>query len=381
MLLTSVLLYGSSLALTQTSYTVNGTTYQSDDQLPTNPEMLIGELENGLNYYIRENQEPPNRARLGLVVDAASLLEEDNQQGIAHFLEHMMFNGTASFSGNEIIDYTRSIGMDFGPHLNAYTSFDETVYFFEFPMDDPQFLDTGIQILKEWASEATLDIEEIDKERGVVIEEERLRDQNLNGRLSKAIIPFRYGDSRFAERIPIGKLDILETAPREAFMSYYKTWYRPDLMAVIAVGDFDASEIEAKIIEAFSPLTNPDNPQPRTRYEVPIQEGTRYLVIEDPEMPVVQAQISLTSQTEDLVTFDNYRDMVLGFLFTDMFNLRLEEKSREENPPFIFSQISASNLTRRTSTVDFTFVTEESQKGLEAGFKGMYEEINRESKL
>lgn len=372
-----VLLFGSSLALAQTSYTIDGTTYQSEDILPTDPAIRTGELDNGLNYYIRKNLEPENRARFGLVIDAGSLLEEDDQQGIAHFLEHMLFNGTKSFSGNEIDDYMESIGMEFGPDLNAYTSFDETVYFIELPMDNPEFLDTGIQILQEWASEATLELEEINKERGVVIEEERARLQNVNGRLNKVMVPFIYGSSRYTDRLPIGQVEILETAPREAFTRYYETWYRPDLMAVIAVGDFDVDDIEARIKASFSPLENPANAAERTKYDIEAEEGTRYLVFEDPEFPYLLAQISLTDESEGLVSFDDYRELVKGMLFSDMFNVRLEEKGREADTPFLFSQQSASNIARLTSSLDFVFVTEESQEKLEAGFKGMFAEINR----
>ncbi len=371
------LLIGTAWVSAQTSYTIDGVTYQSDDLLPIDPALRTGELDNGLNYYIRKNQEPENRARFGLVIDAGSLLEEDDQQGVAHFLEHMLFNGTESFSGNELDDYIESIGMKFGAHLNAYTSFDETVYFLEIPMDNPEFLETGIQILQEWASAATLELEEIDKERGVVIEEERARMQNVSGRVSQVMVPFTYGSSRYAERLPIGKVDILGTAPREAFTRYYDTWYRPDLMALIAVGDFDVDDIESKIKESFSPLQNPSELVERTQYDIEAEEGTRYLVFEDSEFPYVLAQISLTDATEDLVSFENYRDLVKGSLFSSMFNLRLEEKGREADTPFLFSQLSSSNISRRANSVEFAFVTDENQEALEAGFKGMYEEINR----
>ncbi len=380
-LVMSVLLLSTMNSTAQHSYTIDGTTYQSEDLLPQDPGLISGELDNGLNYYIHKNQEPPNRARFSLVIDAGSLLEDPDQQGVAHFLEHMLFNGTKSFSGNEIDNYLESIGMDYGAHLNAYTSFDETVYFLEIPMDNPEFLDTGMKILQEWASEATLEVEEIDKERGVVIEEERARLQNVNGRVSEVMVPFTYGNSRYAERLPIGKIDILETAPREAFTRYYDTWYRPDLMAVIAVGDFDVAEIEEKIKASFSGLTNPVDAKERTQYTIEEEEDTRYLVFEDPEFPYVLAQISISNKNEDLASFNSYREFVKGMLFADMFTLRLEEKGREANTPFLFSQLSNSNIARLTNTIDFVFVPQENQEALEAGFESMFEEINRASQF
>ena len=196
--------------------------------------MVTGTLDNGLTFFIHQNDQPENRAELRLVVNAGSILEEDDQLGLAHFVEHMAFNGTRNFEKQALVDYLESIGMRFGPDINAYTSFDETVYMLQVPMDDPEVLSTAFQILVDWASGVLFDPEEVDKERGVVIEEWRAR-RGGQARIQDQQVPLMFHGSRYAERLPIGDPEILRTAPTEVLRRFYEDWYRPDLMAVIAV--------------------------------------------------------------------------------------------------------------------------------------------------
>ncbi len=236
----------------------------ADDAFMPDPAVRIGMLDNGLTYYIRHNDEPMNRAELWLAINAGSVLEEDDQQGLAHFLEHMLFNGTENFPEFGVVDFLESIGMEFGPDVNAYTSFDETVYTVQVPTDNGDALETGMQVLADWAARATLDADAIDQERDVIVEEWRLRQQTAQGRISEQLLPFILGDSRYSVRRPIGDMDVVRDAPREAFTSFYEDWYRPDLMSVIAVGDFEVDEMEALIREQFAGLTGPEAPRERT---------------------------------------------------------------------------------------------------------------------
>ena len=206
----------------------------------------VATLSNGLEYYIRPNERPQDRAELRLVVKAGSILEDEDQRGLAHFVEHMAFNGTENYAENELIDYLQSTGARFGPDLNAYTSFDETVYMLQVRTDSADMFDKGLGILRDWAGGITFDPAEIDKERGVVLSEwrsglgaqERLRDKTL---------PVTFANSRYVDRLPIGDTMVLKRAPYDALERFYRDWYRPDLMAVIVVGDVEPAAVEAQV--------------------------------------------------------------------------------------------------------------------------------------
>ena len=336
--------------------------------IPIDPAIRTGRLENGLTYYVRANTEPVNRAELWLAINAGSLQEEDDQQGLAHFLEHMLFNGTEHFPEQALIDFFERVGMTFGPDINAYTSFDETVYMLRFPMDDPQIVDNAFAVLEDWAAHATIDPAEVELERGVVLEEERLREQNANGRINKAVLPFLLGDSRYAVRQPIGQVDIIRSAPPEAVRRFYTDWYRPDLMAVIAVGDFDVDQFEARIREQFSGLTNPAQPKQRTVYTVPDNDEPNYLIVTDPEFPVTIVEIDYQQPSRALDSAGAYREMLVGGLFERMLNLRLEEISREADSPFVGAGVGSGNLVRtlESLSVSAQVQDEEVLLGLEA---------------
>ena len=213
---------------------------------------MRGALSNGLNYYIRQNEEPRDRAKIALVIKAGSIHEEDSQQGLAHFVEHMAFNGTERFAKQEIVEYLESIGNVFGPDVNAQTGFDDTTYWLEIPTADPEIAETAFQILSDWAYGISFDPEEVDLERGVVLEEWRLS-QGFGSRLQDNLLQLLFGSSLYANRSPIGLPDVVENATAAQLREYYERWYRPDLMAVIAVGDFDVDSMEAKVKQHFAP--------------------------------------------------------------------------------------------------------------------------------
>ena len=246
-----------------------------DAPLPLWPEVKHGKLANGLTYYVLKHQKPEKRAFLWLAVNAGSVQENDDQRGLAHFDEHMAFNGTRRFPKAEIVNYLEKIGMRFGADLNARTTFDDTVYELEVPTDKKTFIDKGLDILHDWAGDVSYDPAEVDKERGVVLEEWRLG-RGAQQRLFDKEAPVVFKGSRYAVRLPIGLPEVIQKAPRDKLYQFYKDWYRPDLMAVIAVGDFDdPGAIEQAIQTRFGDLKNPANERSRIAAGVPVADGTR----------------------------------------------------------------------------------------------------------
>lgn len=320
------------------------------DKLPLDPAIRTGKLENGLTYYVRRNTQPRNRAELRLAVNAGATLEDDDQKGLAHFLEHMLFNGTKRFEKSALVDFLEGIGLRFGPDLNAYTSFDETVYMLRVPTDKPELLSRAFDVLEDWAGAAALEAEEIEKERGVVIEEWRLG-QGAQGRLRDKLIPAIFAGSRYKDRLPIGDPEIIRNAPREAFTRFYTDWYRPSLMAVVAVGDFDPAAVEAMIRERFSSLKNPEKPRERPEYTLPGHEETIFATVTDPELPVTQVQVFFKKeQSEDFETVADYRRLLVRSIFEGAINTRLAEITRKPDAPFLAAGISSSSLVRAGHT-------------------------------
>jgi zinc protease len=304
-----------------------------NDPLPIDPNVTVGTLDNGIRYFIRTNGRPENRAELRLAVNAGSVLETDDQQGLAHLLEHMAFNGTANFEKQELVEYLESIGMNFGPDVNAYTSFDETVYMLQVPTDDPEIMTTAFQILEDWAHQVTLEGEEIDKERGVVIEEWRLG-RGANARMMDQQFPILFQGSHYAKRLPIGKVEVLESFPHEAIRRFYEDWYRPDLMAVVAVGDFDAAEVESAIREHFSRVPIPENPPERVYYDVPGHAETLFAIASDAEATNSQVAVMYKQEVADRNTLGGYRQLLAERLITAMLNARIFEITQQADPPF-----------------------------------------------
>ena len=314
-------------------------------ELPIEEAVRKGQLDNGLTFLIRTNQKPENRAELWLVVNAGSIQEDDDQQGLAHFVEHMAFNGTRNFEKQELVDYLESIGMTFGPDINAFTSFDETVYMLTIPTDDDETVATAFQILEDWAHGLAFDEEEIDKERGVVVEEWRLG-RGAEARIRDKQFPILFKDSRYAERLPIGKKEILESAPYEALRRFYRDWYRPDLMAVVAVGDFDPDSIEKLIEKHFSTLRMPEKHRKRETYPVPDQDGDLFAITTDPEATLTSVGVYYKLPKRPRGTAADYRRGVVEAIYHGMLNARLNELTQEADPPFLFGVSASAGFVR-----------------------------------
>lgn len=305
--------------------------------IPFDPSVKTGKLENGLTYYIKKNAKPEKKVDLRLVVNAGSILEEDDQQGLAHFMEHMCFNGTKRFPKNQLVDYLQSIGVKFGQHLNAYTSFDETVYFLPIPSDSPEKLEKGFQIIEDWAFNTVLTPEEIDKERGVVLEEYRLGLGAQKRMLGRYISKMMH-ESHYAERLPIGQKEILEKFKHQSLINFYKDWYRPNLMSVIVVGDIDVAEMEKKIISHFSSYKNPAKEKPRKFYDVPNHKETFVAVESDKEASSAQVQLVYKDYgaPKPIVNIGDFKNYIVEGLFSTLLNTRLDELTNSATPPFTY---------------------------------------------
>lgn len=275
-------LFKQALALAIAAVSLSATA-QMTEPLPVDSKVRTGQLPNGLTYYIRHNETPKGQADFYIAQKVGSILEEDNQRGLAHFLEHMCFNGTQSFPGNGIITWLETVGVKFGQNLNAYTSIDETVYnISNVPTARESVQDSCLIILHDWADGLLLDPKEIDKERGVIHEEWRSRNVGQQ-RILEQVLPTLYPGSKYGYRLPIGTMEVVDNFPPQALRDYYETWYRPDQQGIIVVGDIDPDRIEAKIKEIFSPIKMPENAKPRTYEPVPDTPGTIFAIGADPE--------------------------------------------------------------------------------------------------
>jgi zinc protease len=304
--------------------------------VPTDPTVKIGKLPNGLTYYIKKNAKPEKKMELRLVVNAGSILEDPDQQGLAHFMEHMNFNGSKHFPKNELVDYLQKVGVKFGADLNAYTSFDETVYMLPISTDDPEIVEKGFTVLEDWAGNNLLDKSEIEKERGVVLEESRLS-KGAGERMMRQYFPKLVNGSKYAQRIPIGKDSILKSFSPATLQRFYKTWYRPNLMAVVVVGDIDPALAEKKIIAHFSGFKNPATPKPRPAI-TPINKRTEpdAMVLTDEEQSYSILEIfNYISPAKTVKTWNDYRSSVRNEIINSLINARLEELVQKENPPFV----------------------------------------------
>ncbi len=311
-----------------------------DKPLPINPAIKTGKLSNGLTYYIRKNEEPKNRAELRLVVNAGSILETNKQVGLAHFSEHMSFNGTQHFKKNELVNFLEKSGVNIGADLNASTSFDETIYELQVPTDSPMVYKQGLQILEDWAHRVSFEPEEIDKERGVIVEEWRLG-RGADARLRDKYFPILLKGSQYAKRMPIGTKQNIDTAHYNTLITFYKDWYRPDLEAVIVVGDVDVDETEKLIIKHFNHLPVTPNPKKRIRYAIPTHTDTRAAILTDAEQPYNVVQIYYTQpQTPPIKTELQYRADIVRSLFNQMMSSRLDEIAQKPEAPFLFANSS-----------------------------------------
>ncbi|UBM58047.1 insulinase family protein [Marinilongibacter aquaticus] len=303
--------------------------------LPMDPQVKVGQLANGLRYYIRHNEEPKNRAQLRLVVHAGSVLETEDELGLAHFLEHMQFNGTKNFPKNELVDFLQKAGLKFGADLNAYTGFDETVYMLPVPTDTLDKFEKFFLVLSDWANKASLDHEEIDKERGVVLEESRLG-KGAQSRIRDQLIPAVLAGSQYAHRLPIGTDENLKNFDYSSIENFHKKWYRPDLEAIVAVGDFDVKMVEGFIQKYFASIPAGSKSPERTEYKIPIVDSTNAVVITDKEQPYTLVQVyNKVPQLLEKTGADRLRQTAYS-LFNTMMSTRLQELLQKADPPFQF---------------------------------------------
>jgi zinc protease len=336
--LTTILAVGAISAQTQPggreTSAASVASYALTRQMPVDPEVVVGTLPNGLRYYVRANGKPEHRAELRLVVKAGSVLEDDDQQGLAHFVEHMEFEGTRHFPRQSISEFLSSLGLTIGPDANAATSYDDTQYTLRVPTDVNGVLDRALLILEDWAQGASFDQSGIERERPIVLSEWRM---NLGAgeRTEDKIRHVLLEGSRYADRPPIGKPDIIERAQREPLARFYHDWYRPDLMAVIVVGDINRDAVVTMIKDHFSSLSSPSPERPRPAFDVPDHPGTRYLTVSDKETTTTAVQIADLRPARNQATVGGYRDLMVDQLFGDMLSARLDELSQREQPPFL----------------------------------------------
>ncbi len=344
------------------------------DVIPLDTAVTTGALPNGLRYYVRRNARPEKRVMLQLAVKAGSVDETDAQQGLAHFLEHMGFNGTKRFKPGELIAALESTGARLGPHVNAQTGFDDTIYMFQLPTDKAGIVEKGMQALADFAGGMTLDPKEIDKERGVVVEEWR-GGLGAGSRLRDQQIPVLFAKSKYAERLPIGKPEILKTFPASELRAFYTKWYRPDRMAVVAVGDMDPVALEALIKQEFGPLTRPATPPPPRDYPMPLQSEVLVKMATDAE--ATQSSVSIVrkrpSGSHDKVS--DYRRNLVASMAYEMLNERFDEISRKADAPFLNAGAYGGDLTPTVDT--FTLAASVQDGKIERGLVALEVEANR----
>ena len=337
------------------------------DPLPLDPSLRTGTLPNGLRYFIRANARPASRVSMRLAVNVGSIHEDEDQRGLAHFLEHMAFNGTRNFKPGELITFLESTGARFGPHVNAYTSFDETVYMLDVPTDRDGIVDRAMLVLHDFAGGMLLLPEEIDKERGVVLEEWRGR-LGAGSRLTDQQLPVLLQGSRYADRLPIGLPDVLTGFSHQRLRDFYERWYRPDQMALAIVGDVEVDEVERLVRARFADLVRPDRPVETVAREVPAHRETLYTVATDPEAQGWTVSMVYKHPIESEETVGDYRRSLMRQLVFQMLNLRLRDIASQPDAPFLGAEAGADALGREVSLFQIGAAVPEGQlaPGLEA---------------
>jgi zinc protease len=342
--------------------------------IAVDPQVRVGRLPNGLQYFVRANAVPRGRAELRLVVNAGSVLEDDDQRGLAHFVEHMSFNGTQHFPGQDVAAFIQALGMRFGAHVNAHTSFDETVYQLQIPTDNRAVIDRSLLIMEDWAHNVSFDPAAIEKERGVVLEEWRLG-LGAESRLRDAQMPTLLKGARYADRSPIGRPEIIQKVSPARLRQFYTDWYRPDLMAVIAVGDFDPAAIESMILSHFVQIPAPVAPRSRTIYTVPPHAETLYSLAADREATATTVNVFNVAPAGDQRTVGTYRQQMVERLFSRLLSSRLDEIAHGPDAPFLAAETNRGLFVR--SAVVTTLVALVPDGGAERGLAALFTEAER----
>jgi len=345
-----------------------------DQIVPVDPLITVGTLPNGFRYYIRENRQPQARAELRLAVKAGSVLEDEDQRGMAHFVEHMAFNGTRNFPGNAVGTFMQSLGVRFGAHVNAHTGFDETVYELQIPTDNPAAFDRSLLVLEDFAHNVSFDPDEIDQERGVILEEWRLG-LGAGERIQDAQFPLLLKGSRYADRLPIGKPEIIRNVNHDRLKQFYNDWYRPDLMALVVVGDFNKTNVEFQIRAHFGSIPAPASPRQRPTFTVPDQEGTAYSVITDPEATNTRISATSTIKAREQMTIGSYRQHMVEQLFASMLSARLDEIAQSPNAPFLRAETDRDLFVRTIEVTSLDALV--ARGGVERGLAALFTEVAR----
>lgn len=354
--------------------------YAPTQLMPVDPEVALGTLPNGLRYYVRPNPRPARRVELRLVVKAGSVLEDADQLGLAHFVEHMLFEGTRNFPGQGISDFLASLGLGIGADANAQTSYDDTQYMLRVPTDSPAVLDRALLVLKDWAQAATFEPGAIERQRGIVLSEWR---QHLGAgeRTRDKIRRVQLEGSQYANRPPIGDPDVLQKAQREQLVRFYRDWYRPDLMAVIVVGDVDRDAVVGMIKTHFSSLTSPVPARPRPAFDVPERPATRYTIIADRETTATSVSITNLRPARPQDTVGGYRQIMMDGLFGDMLDARLDELTERENPPFLRAGAQRTLFPAPRTKDEVQVIALTSNTGVPRGLDALITEMQRVSRF
>jgi zinc protease len=342
----SFLLLSNILLLLSLSLFSQEITYSPAAPLPMDPDVIYGKLDNGMTYYIRENREPKERAELYLLVNVGAMSEDEDQNGLAHFTEHMAFNGTKNFDKKAILNYLQSIGMKFGPEINAFTSSDETNYMLQkVPTTDSKIIDTALMILYDWATNISFKNEEIDAERGVIHEEWRTG-RSAMFRMMREANKTIFKDSKYAVHDVIGDINTIDNFQYDVVKRFYSDWYRPDLQAIIAVGDFNGKEMEKQIREKFSAIPKKENPRTREYFPVPDHQETLITVQKDKEAQYPIVQVYYKHAPNEKRDMEYYRNQYKQNLFNTMLNARMQELILSENPPYVYGYAFYTGITR-----------------------------------
>lgn len=352
--------------------------------LPVDKNVRIGQLDNGLTYYIRHNKLPENRAEFYIAQKVGSILEEPQQRGLAHFLEHMAFNGTKNFPGDDkglgVIPWCETVGIKFGTNLNAYTSIDETVYnISNAPIDRAGVLDSCLLILHDWSNYILLKDDEIDKERGVIREEWRSRNSGML-RVYTDLLPTIYPGDKYADCMPIGSIDVINNFPYKDIRDYYHKWYRPDLQGIVIVGDIDVDAVEAKLKAVFADVQKPINPAERTYY--PVADNKEPIVaigtdkeVDDPSIEIYFKQDATPDSEKNNVGY--LASQYMTSMISSMLDARLSELVQSANPPFTRASSDYSDFFVAKTKEAFSLSASSKADGIETALKTLLQETER----
>ncbi len=347
--------------------------YDMNAPVPFNPGIKCGKLDNGLTYFVCKNDQPVGRANFYIIQNVGALMENDNQNGLAHFLEHMAFNGTKNFPGNMITDVLKKHGVDMGAHVNAATNYNETVYQLTgIPTNKEELMDTCLLILHDWSRYITFDEKTIDKERKVIIEEERTR-ADVGKRLAEKSMPVLLKGSKYVKHNVIGDLNIIKNFKPQTLIDYYNEWYRPDLQAIVVVGDFDAEKMEKKVIDLFSKIPAAQNPVPRPFYAVPLKGDVSYVLAVDKEVPYSFISLNILSEATkpEMKNLGYMKETLVEALYSLMFQGRVNKLVQQKNSPCLAADSKIIPLVRgyRAYIISATAQQNREDKALELVYK------------